>query len=131
MHERADTNASRRIAIKLDQRNRGAVLRTARRIQSIVENALRLPTKTTWEQLLNHIGRTPSTTRIDISNHPKITCTCLKTQLTPQPSVADTRRQRGRGNIQFKWSASNLPGGHTLRTHAPGKRKLVRPPPRK
>ena len=60
------------------------------------------PDKTTWEQLLNHIRRTPSTTRIDISNHPKITCKCQKTQLTPQPSVADTRRQSGRGNIQFK-----------------------------
>ena len=76
----------------------------------VLLKSIATPDKTTWEQLLNHVRRTPSTTRIDISNHPKISCKCQKTQLTPQPSVADTRRQDDRGNILFTRSASNCRG---------------------
>ena len=75
----------------------------------VLLKSIATPDKTTWEQLLNHIRRTPSTTRIDISNHPK-NVQVSENSVDPQPSVADTKRQSGRGNIQFKMVSFKLQG---------------------
>ena len=50
-------------------------------------NVSRHPTKPPGNNILNHIERTSSITRIDVSNHLPSDRTRLKTQLTPQPSV--------------------------------------------